>query len=585
MRDEELLRRILHEEADTVQPPGSFDDVVRRRRGGRRFAPVAAAAAAAALLAGVAVLLASADDRSQVASGPEATADLDGAPTTSAAPPAHDELGDGVWPFTTGAEADRFAATGSDSPYSDPTETARAFLESYLGMADPDLSPVAPGDGRSAEVVARPAGGGPETTVLLRQLGSSEVWTVVGATTDSIRLTSPQPHDPITSPVVVRGSSCCTFEGNVVVQVREDGREELADHLGQLAVIGGATGDHAAFHAEVPFAAPSRRGGAIVAFSTSPLDGSVDRATVVRVRFGDGGEAGDAPAPGSGAPLDDGSIVAVVRRPGEEVGVHALVVVDARDGTTDRELAVVDASEGGILDVALSADRRSVLYVRSTAACTSELRAVSVADGTDSVLAAPALTTPSRLAVDPRSGRLAVATDDDCDGQGELVVVSPSGTELGRWPDGTETDGEALVAGIRSLAWVDEQTLALGMQYEDGVATILHDVGSARPVGGGPQIDPAEDAAAYDLPVTTDADGTFAAVLRCCDVGAPPTAIVRIDRAGAELDRPVPTAPGAVVALDWVGSTPFWVTDAGILRRVLDGEVADLASDVVDVAG
>lgn len=383
MRDEEILRQILHEEARAVEPAGSFDDVVRRARRPRRLVPVAAAAAVAAAIVGAVSLVATQDEPDQVATGPDAT----------------------------------------DAPHT----------------------------------------------------------------------TSSAPAGPVP---------------------------------------------------------------------------------------GDGGAGGS-------VPLDDRFVVAVVRQQGPEFDVHSVVVMDAGDGTVIRELASGDSVEGGILDVALTADRETVLYTLSTSACFSQQRAVSLADGTDTVIAEQTLVTPYRFAVHPRDGRIVVATDDDCDGQSELVVTSPAGAELGRWRDADPgaTGADALSATIRSLAWVDDRTVALGMLYEDGVTTTLHDTTSQELlVGAGPQLDPGQGAASYDLPATTVADGTFGAVQVCCDLDASEAALVRIDGTGAEVERPVADASGPVAAVQWLGSTPLWVTETGVLRRLVDGAVVELARDVVDIA-
>ncbi|TAL25729.1 MAG: hypothetical protein EPN99_01195 [Frankiales bacterium] len=63
------------------------------------------------------------------------------------------------------------------------------------------------GDSRSEEVEVRPVADGPVTTVLLRRLSGEDSWSVLGATTDSIRVTSPEALAVITSPVTVRGAA------------------------------------------------------------------------------------------------------------------------------------------------------------------------------------------------------------------------------------------------------------------------------------------------------------------------------------------------------------------------------------------
>jgi hypothetical protein len=207
-----------------------------------------------------------------------------GAPQTVVTNPApvptvvEEPTGPGIWPFTSGAEAD---ASDSDQ-YDDPVATARAFLVDYLGFTRLQMGKFARGDSRSGEVPATTRAHGPVTTVFVRQLGESERWTVIGAATPNIVLERPAALDEVTSPAAIGGRSTA-FEGNVVVEVRQDGNRRL----GLVPLIGGSMGELGPLTGDVPFESPTAPGGAVVATTSSAEDGAMEEASVVRIRFPD----------------------------------------------------------------------------------------------------------------------------------------------------------------------------------------------------------------------------------------------------------------------------------------------------------
>jgi len=201
---------------------------------------------------------------------------------------------EGIWPFATRAELDAYAA-GPERTFRDAVATAREFAAKYLGMDDPVTFPFQPTGTGAGEVPVGPryAEGrtplpNPRSTfaVAVRQLGRQDAsgpWTVVGAASPDLVTSLPLAGARIGSPVSVTGSAH-TFEGNVVVQVREDGML-AGGSLGKGAVTGG--GDQLRpFSGAVAFRAPSKPAGAVVFLDLSAADGQgVLRATVVRVRF------------------------------------------------------------------------------------------------------------------------------------------------------------------------------------------------------------------------------------------------------------------------------------------------------------
>jgi hypothetical protein len=200
----------------------------------------------------------------------------------------------GIWPFATKAELDAYAA-GSDRTYRDPVATARDFAVKYLGMDNPvDFAPRSTGPGAVEVPMGFRYGEGrtpvpnPQATfgVVLRQLGAqgaSGPWTVVEVVSPNILVTTPRPGQQVGSPVRVTGQAHA-FEGNVNVQVREDGM--LAGQaLGRGNVTGG--GDSLRpFGGDITFRSPSKPAGAIVFTELSAADGQgILRAAVVRVTF------------------------------------------------------------------------------------------------------------------------------------------------------------------------------------------------------------------------------------------------------------------------------------------------------------
>ena len=200
----------------------------------------------------------------------------------------------GIWPFATKAELDAYAA-GSDRTFRDPVATAREFAVRYLGMADP-VSFAFRGTGAGAGEVpmgfrygeGRTPVANPQATftVLVGQLGAKDStgpWTVVGATSPNIAVSTPTAGQQIGSPVRVSGQAHA-FEGTVNVEAREDGML-AGQSLGRGFVTGGGDALRP-FTGEITFRRPSKPAGAIVFTETSAADGqSILRAAVVRVRF------------------------------------------------------------------------------------------------------------------------------------------------------------------------------------------------------------------------------------------------------------------------------------------------------------
>jgi len=200
----------------------------------------------------------------------------------------------GIWPFAAKSDLDAYAA-GPERTYRDPVATAREFATKYLGMDNPVEFPSRSTGPGTVEVPlgfrygeGRTPAPNPKATfsVVVRQLGpqgDSGPWTVVGATSPNILVTTPKPLDKVGSPVRVTGQAHA-FEGTVNVQVREDGMV-AGQALGRGFVTGGGDALRP-YSGDIAFRSPTKPGGAIVLTETSAADGqSVLRAAVVRVGF------------------------------------------------------------------------------------------------------------------------------------------------------------------------------------------------------------------------------------------------------------------------------------------------------------
>lgn len=240
---------------------------------------VALVLAVALIAALVAVLVSQGDDEDAVTepttteepgTTEPATTGSTAAPTTApTAPPGAVETPTAVFPD---------AATSVR--FDDPVAAARAFAVDFVGFTDPLVGEFMQGDVRSGEVEVRPLADGPVTTVFLRQLGPDDTWWVLGSATAGITLETPAAGDAVTSPVALTGRAVA-FEGNVEVEVREDGAREP---IGTGVVTGGGDVERP-FEGQVEFSAPTADRGALVLVTRSADDGRVWQAAVSRVQF------------------------------------------------------------------------------------------------------------------------------------------------------------------------------------------------------------------------------------------------------------------------------------------------------------
>lgn len=148
-------------------------------------------------------------------------------------------------------------------------------------------------------------------------------------------------------------------------------------------------------------------------------------------------------------PLGVDELVAVVVRPADEIPEQELVVLSATTGEELRTLATgFHTAEGGIFGLALTRDRRTVLFGRATSACTSDVLAVAVDSPREPVEVAPS---GDAVAVSHR-GTVAVTAGDSCQAPRAIDLTRPDGTTA-TFPLPAE------VGAISSLAFDGEDAL------------------------------------------------------------------------------------------------------------------------------
>ncbi len=295
MTIEDRLRRALHTEAEAeavdtdARAWNALQEQVasRRRLRTRQRAGMGALALAAvvALVLGAVTLLG--DDGQTVDVGPPVATDPTdptSPTTTEATRPVDDEsVFRGIWPFTSEREVEAY----DGETYRDAEATALEFAREYLGMPDPRAADtkLSADSGYGAAVSVRAQPDSPMVTrIALQRFGGGDgPYSVIGATTDNIAVDEPASGDTVTDPVDVAGRSTA-FEATVRVEVRQDG-QTFGQQLGEGIVMGGASGDLEPFAGSISFDAPTEPAGAVVFFTDSARDGSVQEATVVRVGF------------------------------------------------------------------------------------------------------------------------------------------------------------------------------------------------------------------------------------------------------------------------------------------------------------
>ena len=289
------LRSAVHAETGDVSPAGGSLDTIRARvRTARRRRRAVLAGAGVAALVAVAVVMPGGGDDTKVT-----TADRDRTTTTTApeqpsstttaptSPPATD-LDQAIWPDP-----------ASSSRYADPVDAARSFVDGFLGDVagtESAFRPSGPGAGE-IDIRSRDEDGQTSTrvaaTLSLRQL-DGEHWFVTAATSESVRVDSPEPLAAVSSPVHVTGQAR-GYEGTVEVSVRE--RTAAADRLGAEVTIAGSADSLEPFSVDVPYRGDSSSIGVVVAGTDSGAPGALPPFAALPVRLSPAEASTESPGP------------------------------------------------------------------------------------------------------------------------------------------------------------------------------------------------------------------------------------------------------------------------------------------------
>jgi Immunoglobulin-like domain of bacterial spore germination len=283
MTAEDRLRQAMEARASHVEPSADalsrieekLMDAQRSDNRKRLFIGLGAAAAVVALV--LAALVLTDDDDEPVSSDDTATTTTSETTTSTTTPSS-----------TTTTTA--FPEVDPDTPiypdpttsqrFDDPVAAATAFA-SWAGYREPQLGSFQQGDNRSGEVELRAFANGAPSVVQLRQL-EDDTWFVVGVSTDSIQLSTPQPGDTLTSPQPLEGMAYA-FEGTVQVRLYADGVQEP---IGETFVTGRGDGVLGAFSGEIEFTNDTgATHGVLALYSQGGEDGSTIQVSAIRVRL------------------------------------------------------------------------------------------------------------------------------------------------------------------------------------------------------------------------------------------------------------------------------------------------------------
>lgn len=186
--------------------------------------------------------------------------------TTSSVP---DSTWTAVWP------------RAQSAAYATPAAAARAFATQFLSMRAPVLGSFQRGDSRSGEVAVTPYHGGPVTTVLVRQLTSSNAWWVLGASTHDITIQQPRALSTVGTTFVISGQSTA-YEAVVNVSLWSD---QVSTPVLRTTVMGGSMGVMGHFQKTLKVVGHPGLA-TLVMYVISAKDGSVVAASTARFRLG-----------------------------------------------------------------------------------------------------------------------------------------------------------------------------------------------------------------------------------------------------------------------------------------------------------
>ena len=437
--DDETLRALLREEAETVKPTGDgltriqervSEQQQRRRFGAPWMRPVMAAAAALVLVAGGAVAytqLSSGGSQSlKIPAGPgtpSPSASTSASPTTApTTPPGTVSAVAAIWPVSADAGVWQ----------TDPAKTALHFMSDFLQM--PQLDTVVSKDVRSTDAsvsVGRvlPSESRklvPATTVHL--VTTDGKWYVDGATSDTLRI------DQVsgTAQGVAVNGHITGVDEVIHVVLRTTGS---ATPTAQTSLPGG--GQNTPWQATLTGSLPTS--GAVVAWTPSALDGAPAHVAVTRLGSATSQPAGSA-YPSTFFAARDGQIVALSSKDGS----LARTLTTRQPGGGDSDPQVVGSS---------------VYFLRGTGSCGNALMRIPAAGGTPVTVFAPNQATIGGYGVSPDVTRVALTLQPCAQSGMQSVMVRELAT--GASHQTPQTPMPPMVVG--NPAWTPDGTSFAGV--------------------------------------------------------------------------------------------------------------------------
>ena len=291
---DELLRRSLRDEADTITPSGDGLSRIQQRvqqRGLRqRWLRPALALGSVATLAvigiGAAVLVNNSGDDKVTVGGTPTPAPSDTATTTPIVAP--DFPDQAIFPFTTATAEEGWEqdySNGGTTWEADPTQVATHWVQDYLDQPSVDRVIETSDDGSDRLVtlgrVLQAEGHQLFKVTTVRLTPYKHAWVVTGATdpNDFLSITSPDPGGTVITPVTVKGPSFGVDEA-VKLDVRD---ATSATSYGSTNVSFG--NGSPPWQQSVNFNRPSSPIGVLVATDFSPADGGPSRIVAQQIRF------------------------------------------------------------------------------------------------------------------------------------------------------------------------------------------------------------------------------------------------------------------------------------------------------------
>lgn len=285
---ERRLRDALSDRADRIHPSTDGLARIEEKLMSAQDAPsnrkwlyggLSAAAVVILLVVGLVVLGDDDDDAGIIADSSTTTTDT----TTSTSTTSTSTTTTSAPPFE--PEVDAFAVAYPSPLTSQRFESAESAAQTYamdvLGFTELVVGEYRAGDTRSGEVPVTDREGGPETTVLVRQM-DDDTWYVLASITEEITVETPTAGAAISSPFETSGTALA-FEGTVDVLVRAQDDPAV---LGEGFVTGSGTPPAGPFEGSIEFSPPAEETPGIVVYrELSAQDGHVRKATSFPVRL------------------------------------------------------------------------------------------------------------------------------------------------------------------------------------------------------------------------------------------------------------------------------------------------------------